>query len=118
MNTKSSKKHQELLNAFTMVLPTSIMLFRKLTDKVAFKDEEWTAWLVIGASLLHAPFSIIYHIRSAYEMDNDRLDNFGGVQSIKIHITSILYTIALSRSVNYSILSLVFNGYSIKRLYA
>tara|TARA_B000000557_G_scaffold264721_1_gene271256 strand:+ start:2286 stop:3554 length:1269 start_codon:yes stop_codon:yes gene_type:complete len=119
MNTKSSKKHQELLNAFTMVLPASIMLFRKLTDKVAFKDEEWTAWLVIGASLLHAPFSIIYHVRSAYEMDNDRLDNFWRrSDQSAIHITSILYTIALSRSVNYSILSLVFNGYSIKRLYA
>ena len=119
MNTKSSKKHQELLNAFTMVLPASIMLFKKTTDDISFKNEEWTAWLVIGATLFHAPFSIIYHVRSAYEMDTDRLDNFWRrSDQAAIHITSTLYTIAISRSVIYSIFSLIFNGYSIKRIYA
>jgi len=119
MYTKSSKKHQELLNAFTMILPASIMLFKKTTDDISFKNEEWTAWLVIAATLFHAPFSIIYHVRTAYEMDTDRLDNFWRrSDQSAIHITSTLYTIAISRSIIYSIFSLIFNGYSIKRIYA
>ncbi len=101
-------KNQELLNALTIILP-SLYLIYNYNNNVS---------LLLLASLIHLPFSFLYHLLVIYDNFGDKIDNnLRRLDQTFQHISIIIFSYAISKSVLFLLFNIIFNFYSINLIW-
>lgn len=103
---------QEFLNSISMVLPTLVFAMNAW-----YNPSRFLAVLLVGSSM-HLPVSFTYHLGVAFHRYPDRLDNdMRRLDQSLQHVMGILFSFALSGSLGYALLNLLFNLYGIVQLW-
>ena len=97
-------KNQELLNAITIILPSLYLIYNYNNNIL----------LLLFSSLIHLPFSFIYHITVVYDKFGDKIDNnLRRLDQSFQHISIIIFSYAISKSILFLIFNIIINYYSI-----
>jgi hypothetical protein len=111
---------QEYMNAISMIGPTICCLYfcyeRQISDFSREHDKLVMSFCV--GTALHMPFSVVYHVRCALCQRKDRLENnLRCLDQTFIAVASIFFAFALTGSLQYSFICLLYNAATIYRLW-
>lgn len=102
----------EYFSALTMAAPSLLMTYYYYTLPVNVCTK--SIWI---GTVLHAPFSIMYHVLCANHFFHDNVDNFSRkLDQIMIHICSICITLGVSKYTIYTNVAILFNELSISHI--
>lgn len=96
--------NQELLNALTITLPSLYLIYNYNNNII----------LLLLSSLIHLPFSFIYHLLVIHDNYGDKIDNnLRRLDQSFQHISIIIFSYAISKSILFLLFNIIFNFYSI-----
>lgn len=111
MHTMTS--NQEVLNAVTMVIPTTVIIYDVITKIV----EPHTYLLLFGV-LMHLPISVFYHLSIAYGKYEHKIDNtLRRLDQSMQHVNIVIFSYIFSKSVKFTLPNMIVNMYYIYALW-
>jgi len=103
---------QEVSNAISMILPTAVLAYNSWTSQ-----NPLVIMLLMGSSM-HLPVSFTYHMSVAFSRYTDRLDNdMRRLDQSMQHVVGAMYAFALSGSIQYTLINIVFNIQGVMQLW-
>lgn len=104
----------EYFSALTMCVPSLLMTYYHYTQPVNVCNK--SIWI---GSLLHAPFSILYHLLSAHDYFLDPIENVPRkLNQAMIHVAAICFTVGISDYAWHTHASIFFNELSISYIFS
>jgi hypothetical protein len=104
----------EYFSAITMCVPSLLMTYYHYTQPVNVCNK--SIWI---GSLLHAPFSIMYHLLCARNYFLDPIENLPRkLDQAMIHVAAICFTVGISDYAWYNRSTVLFNELSISYIFS
>jgi hypothetical protein len=97
-------ENQELLNAITILLPSVYLLYNYNNNII----------LLLLTTLIHLPFSFIYHLKVYNKLLPNRIDNnLRRLDHTFQHVSIIIFSYIISKSILFLLINIINNIYSI-----
>lgn len=106
---------QEALNCVSMCLPSILCAWYIHKSTNNYEGIQWSTWVLMFGTFVHLPFSVLYHGVCALGHDSEDLKR---TDLSFIHITSCIYSYALSASPLYLAANIMVNARHIAAIWA